>query len=283
MLLNALKVVNSRGSLLNLPLEEVSEGLIVRKIEGLDPVKATLVSSSFANKDGEQYHSSRREARNIKISLGLSPDYAVGSAKDLRDLLYQYFMPKAKSSLTFHMYDKFAVDVFHEYLDLNIDGRVEEFDADIFSDDPSADISLMCFDPDFIDPTLNTFNGNTVADATETTLSYLGSIETGVIFTLRPNRVLTDFAIYHHAPDGTLKTINVSYPLQAGDVFTISSVVGAKSVTLLRAGVETSVLYAVSPQSGWLELQPGDNDLRVYAVGAAIPFDIQYINRYGGL
>jgi hypothetical protein len=255
----------------------------VKGIEGLEPVKATLVSSSFANQDGEQFHSSRREARNIKIKLGLEPNYALGSVKDLRDLLYLYFMPKSSPLLTFNMFDKFATDVFSQFLNLNISSMVESFDAPLFTSDPEVDISLMCFDPDFYDPNLITQDGMSVADATEQTITYDGTIETGAIFTFRPDRTLTEFTIYHTAPDGKTNTIYVAYPLLAGDVFQISSVIGSKSVTLLRTGVESSALYAISPQSGWLTLYPGDNQLRVYAEGAPIPFDIQYLNKYGGL
>jgi hypothetical protein len=71
--------------------------------------------------------------------------------------------------------------------------------------------------------------------------------------------------------------------LVAGDVLSINTVTGSKGATLTRAGVESSVLYGISPQSSWLELMPGVNTIRVYATGAAIPLSIEYINRYGGL
>src|SRR5437868_144697 len=105
MLLKALAVTNSRGSVLSLPLEDPSEGYIVREIKGLDPVKATLVSSSFANNDGEQFHSARRESRNIVVTLDLEPDYAVRGVKELRDQLLNFFMPKTAADLAIHMYD----------------------------------------------------------------------------------------------------------------------------------------------------------------------------------
>lgn len=283
MLLKAVNVTNSRGSVLSLPLEDNSGGFSVLDIEGLGPVKATLVSSSFANLDGEQYQSSRRVPRNIQLKLGLNPDYGIGSVKELRDILYQYFMPKSKIIPTFQMYDRFATNVLLEYLDLNIEAYVESCDPVMFTNSPAMDISLMCFDPDFYDPNLVTFNGMSVADATEETLTYLGSIETGVIFNLRPDRALTEFTIYQRLPNGTVITSYIAYALLAGDVFQISSVVGEKSVTVTRAGVTSSVLYSVSPQSGWLTLYPGDNRIRVFAEGAPVPFDIEYINKYGGL
>lgn len=283
MLLNKVNVQNSRGSILELPLEDSSGGFVVKEIEGLEPVKANLVSSSFANQDGEQFQSSRREARNIKIKLGYEPNWATGSIKDLRDKLYQYFMPKASPLLTFNLFDKLAEDVFSQYLDLNIIGMVETFDAPLFTSDPEANISLMCFDPDFYDPNVVTVNGDTVSDATVQTISYAGSIETGFIFNLRPDRAITEFTIYLTSPDGKLITSYFAYNLLANDVLQVSSVVGQKSVNLVRAGVQSSVLYSMSPQSGWPLLYPGDNQLRVYAEGASIPFDIQYLNKYGGL
>lgn len=283
MLLKALTVTNSQGSVLDLPVDDPSSVFKVNKIEGLDPVKATLVSSSFANMDGEQYHSSRREARNIKVSLGLRPDYTSMDAKGLRDILYPYFMPKTESLLTFHMFDRFATDFLLQALNLDIYGRVETFDAALFTKEPTVDISLMCFNPDFYDPNKVTFNGMTVADLTDTILSYDGSVDTGVVFTLRPDRDVDEFTIFHRPSDQTLKTIDFAAPLVAGDVLAISSVFGSKSVVLTHAGVELSLLYGLSPQAAWLNLQPGDNSIRVYANGAPVPFTIEYTNKYGGL
>lgn len=283
MLLNRLDVTNRQGTVLELPLEDNSNGFSVKGIEGLDPVKATLVSSSFSNADGEQYHSSRREARDIKLSLGLDPDYGTISVKDLRDALSNYFMPKSKVTLGFHMFDKFAVSIFLGSLDLIIDGYVESFEAPLFVKDPTVDLIVRCFDPDFINPIPVIFDGSTVANLTETVLSYPGTVETGLIFTLMPDRAIDAFTIFHRPPDETLRMFDFSYPLLAGDVLKISTMVGSKSIKNTRVGVESSLLYAMSPQSNWLELQPGDNNLRVYAEGAPIPFSIEYTTRYGGL
>ena len=73
MLLSEVTVVNSRGLQLNLPLSDISGGIVVRNIDGLDPTKATLVSSGFANQNGEQYHSSRREAATGPERSPISP------------------------------------------------------------------------------------------------------------------------------------------------------------------------------------------------------------------
>lgn len=283
MLLKTLNVTNSRGLLLGLPLEDISGGFVVREIEGLGPVKATLVSSSFANMDGEQYHSSRRESRNIIIKLGLDPDYALYSVYDLRTQLYNFFMPKTSAKLEFNLFNKFSDNFIEQNLNLEIMARVESLEPDIFTREPAVDLSLMCYDPDFVDPNPVIFEGSTVDDLTETVLTYSGTVDTGVVFKILPDRDLPEFTIYQRPPDDTLHSVYFSQPLIAGDELTISSILGDKYVTLKRAGVESSQLFGVSPQSDWLELMPGDNVFRVYAEGAPVPYSIEYTNKYGGL
>jgi len=273
-MLETVEVRNDVGNLLTLPLEDGSSGFIVADIEGLEPVKATLVSSSFATMDGEQYHSSRREARNIKLKLDLEPNYTYDSVLELRHRLYDFFMPKSRTYLSF---------ITSEGLTVNIEGRVESFDCPLFTKDPAADISLMCYDPDFVDPTPVILSGNTVSDDTETDVLYEGTIESGIKFILNVDRALTEFTIYHRPPDDVVRTLDFTGSLASGDVLEIITVPGSKGATLTSGSVLSSVLYGVSPQSNWIELQPGNNAIRVYAAGAAIPYTIEYSERYGGL
>lgn len=283
MLLKALRVTNDKGSVLNLPLESVSGGFFVKEITGLGPVKATLVSSAFATLDGEQYHSSRREARNIVVKLGLDPDYGLYSVYDLRAELYGFFMPKTRAKLTFNMFDKFSESIFTQYFEVDISGRIESFDVDLFTKEPSVDLSIMCFDPTFVDPEPVIFEGTSVSDLTETTLTYKGSEETGVLFTFEAQGAVPELTVYHRPPDQTLKSLYFTEPMIAGDVLTIQSTKGAKSVVLTRGGVESSMLYQLSTQSNWLELMPGENVFRVYNEGVESPFTIEYTDKYGGI
>ena len=125
MILTSFKATNAQGQELNLPLNDVSAGIVVKEIEGLDPVKANLASSTFANLDGEQKQSSRRVTRNIILHFELKPDYAHGSAKDIRDQLYKFFMPKSEITLSFHLFDKFQTDPTKQSLDVQIVGSIE--------------------------------------------------------------------------------------------------------------------------------------------------------------
>lgn len=268
---------NSQGTSLVLPLDDDSSGFFIKEMEGLDPVKATLVSTSFAGEDGAQYHTSHREPRNIKVKMGVDPDWLTTTVESLRKRLYNYFMPKSQVSLRFVMDSGLYVDIV---------GRVETFDFPLFVKEPEANLSLICFQPDFIDPNPVNFSGMSVADNSELLIDYEGSIETGMVITLRPDRAVTAFTFYHRPPDGTLGILDFTVPLLSGDVLEISTIKGQKSLQLTRGATVSSVLYGMTPQSSWLEFQPGepgDNHLRLYAVGAPFPFDIEYYTRYGGL
>lgn len=274
-MLTKVEVRTQQGNLLGLQLDDISDGFIVQDIEGLDPVKATLVSSGFAGLDGEQYQSSRRETRNIKIQLGLVPDADSGdSVRDLRKRLYSFFMPKSEVSLRFIMDDG---------LDVDISGVVESLETAMFTQEPAVDISLICFDPDFYDPTPETVTGLLTTDLGAKYFDYEGTVETGIKIVVNVNRTVTELTVYQRLPSDEIVTMQFSAPLVAGDVLTISTVPGDKGATLTRAGTASSVLYGVSPQSRWFELLPGRNGLRVYAVGAAMSATIEYLNKYGGL
>lgn len=273
-MLTKIEARNTRGGLLSMELEDMSDGIVLADVGGLDPVKATIVSSNFAQVDGEQYNSSRREKRNITIKIGMEPDYITTFPEDIRDTLYDYFMPKSTVDLRLYT-DKGLV--------VNTSGRVESCEAPLFVQDPEANISVLCFDPDFIALNSTTIEGETVSDSTTTTVTYDGNVNVGVQLVLNIDRTLTEFTIYHTAPDGSTRQTDITAALEAGDILTIVTVTGSKRLTLTRSSTDSSLLYAQSPQSNWLELSKGDNLIRVYATGAAIPWTMTYTTRYGAL
>lgn len=274
-MLTRVEIQTARGTQLTLPLEDTGNGFVVDTIDGLDPVKAVLVSSSYAGVDGEKYHSSRREKRNIKLNLDYNPDYVTNTTELLRAKLHSFLMPKSEVNLRFHNDSGLYVDIWCV---------VESFDDPIFVRDPDASISLIGFDPDFINPNQVSLSGNTVTDNTTTNINYPGTIETGIDLTLAVNRALTAFTIYNTLPGGKVKQLDFAAPLSAGDSLRISTVSGAKGAWLTRAGVISSLLYGVSMQSPWIDLEgPGINKFRVFASGAAVPYTLKYFTRYGGL
>jgi hypothetical protein len=271
-MLSEVEVRNAQGSSMTLSLEDISDGIILADIDGLDPVKATIVTSSFANQDGTQYHTSSREDRNIKFQLLMEPEDV--SVAEVRQRLYGFFMPKSPVSFTFKD---------DEGLEVDISGRVESFEAPLFTADPEANISVICFDSDFVDMNSVVVNAETVSDTSTIDINYLGTVETGIQLDLYPDRPITEFTMYSTSADGILRTMDFAAPMAAGNVLTIITIPGQKSAMLSVLGTPSSILYGVSPHANWLELQPGVNSLRIYAEGAPIPYSITYFTRYGGL
>jgi hypothetical protein len=263
-----------QGALLTLTLDDVTSGLIVKDIDGIAPVKATIVSSSYANLPGAQFQASNREARHLTLKLGLEPDFSVNTVQDLRDNLYTFFMPQSTVSLRFFRSDGLIVD---------IDGMVEDFQAPFFTQEPEATLFITCFLPDFLAISPIVVNSSTVTDTTDFLVNYVGNIKTGFTLVMNVNRSFSAFTIYNKPPDNSVRSFDFASDMVAGDIITISTVAGSKSVTRTRSGVTTSVLYGKTPQSDWIQLVPGDNRLRVYAAGAPIPYSISYAPRYGGL
>lgn len=274
-MLELVEVRTIQDTLLSLQLDDTSSGITVQDMDGLDPVKATIVSTDYAGKDGSQYQSARRGNRNITMKLGLEPpDYITSSVKQLRDQVYSFFTPKTQISL--RLYDS-------EGLTVDIVGRVESCVSPLFVQEPTVDVSIICFDPDFLETGIPPAEGNSVSTEAEQILQYSGTEQTGFTFKLMVDRDIPSFTMYNRQPDNTIAQLEFNAPLLAGDVMTISTVTGAKGATVTRGGVDSSLLYGVTPESTWINLVPGNNFIRVYIPGAAIPYTIEYTNHYGGL
>lgn len=273
-MLTKVEVRTETGDLLTLNLDNSDTGLLVKDIQGLDPVKATMVSTSFARVAGSQYQSSKREERNIKFQFGLEPDYVdVIDVRQLRDELYAYFNPTSEVKMRF----------FETGLTVEAVGRVETCENNRFAQEPQVDVSVICNNPDFyaLSPVVD--SGNTTAGGTQNNVQYDGTVDAGAIFTLNVDRSISEFTIYHTLPSGDLRQLDFAASLVAGDVLEISTVTGSKYATLTRGGVKSSVLYGIPQQSAWLEFKNGLNKIRWYATGAAIPYTITYTNLYGAL
>jgi hypothetical protein len=274
-MLTKVEVRNPQGALLSLSFVDLDSGLLVQDITGLDPVKATISTSEFATIDGQQYQSSRREARNIVLQIGLEPDYETGETMfDLRNQVYGFFMPKSQVALRFYTVEGLEVDTL---------GRVESCETSIFSQEPAIDISVICFDPDFLDADGTTISDETTGGTGELLIDYDGTVGTGVKLNLELDRDIGEFALYHRTPDGQIRILEFSEPLLTGDVVEINTVKGEKGATLTRSTVDSPITRAITPQSVWTQLQPGANYIRVYVVGPGIPFTLSYVTRYGGL
>lgn len=258
---------------LTLVFGESDTGFHVREIDGLDPTKSNIVTSTFAQQAGVQRQTSRREPRTLKIKLGFDIWYGPVTVEVLRQQLYDFFMTQMNVTCRFYLGSGLVVDVR---------GEVEDFVSPRSVEDPEATISIFCFDPDFT-ASAPLFLGETGAGNTTATLKYAGSVPAGFRFSMFAERDLPGFELKITPDDRRQRVMTFDLPTPAGTVLEFSTIPNEKGAWHIKNGVRTSVLQGVLGNSVWPELHPGDNQVRVTMGGASNPFRIAYTSRYGGI
>ena len=278
-MLNRIEIQRKDGGVLTLPIYDATNYQI-KDIQGLDPVKANIVTSNFAHIDGTQFQSSRREMRNLVIKLGID-SFGVGlSTQELRKELYAYLMPKTDVTLKFVRDNLEAVVIL---------GQVESFDSPLFVKEPEATISILCFDPDFKSETETTSNGLSVTTSLEYAdleIDYSGEVDSGFIFTLTPSITITSFTLQNILTDGSVQKFifdATGAPILSGNTLKVSTIPGDKYVRITRNNVESSILWAMDPASNWVSLYPGLNKIRLTTNFSGRAYSIAYNSRFGGL
>lgn len=126
--------------MLAIPLDG-SSGYVVKNIDGLGPVKATIVTIPYVGMDGGAYQTANVDMRNIVIKLGYNPSYVSSDPfGDLRRGLYPYLSPKMWVEMHF---------ISTSMEEVSIVGYVESLEPSMFTAEPEVTISILCPDPYF--------------------------------------------------------------------------------------------------------------------------------------
>jgi hypothetical protein len=252
----------------------------VRGITGLEPVKADITSTGLATGRGETPQGSSTGKRNIVMTLGLNPDWAEQTMTSLRHQLYRYFMPEMWTKLRFFSDELPVVD---------IEGIVESFEPNMFSQDPEIQISVLCHKPDFIEADATIYNGVVDDGTLELEFEYIGNVETGL--ELRIDQT-ADNVSYSGDLAITLLSPVVPQLFEVAGVlidhtqyFKLSSVPGNKRVQVISTvdGNPTNILSKMGDDSVWPVIKPGLNVLSVAAAENGQAWTMAYFNRFGGL
>ena len=134
-------VTNYLGESIELELGAPEKsGLFIRNIDGLGPGKASINTTDIASDDGSIFNSARSEQRNIVLTLGfIQADGVTDSIETARQLTYKYF-PKKKPLQFYILTDNRELSTF---------GYTESNEPEIFSQDETTQISIICPDPMF--------------------------------------------------------------------------------------------------------------------------------------
>ena len=241
-------------------------------IDGIDPVKADIVSTDYGQIPGSRYQSSRRGKRNITMALEIISDGVTNSVSSLRRDLYRIVMPESLITLKFQ-------DVNGSIYTTT--GYVEELVTPSFTKSPSADITIQCMDPDFINSVDTVVNLNTVATAVDTSISYNGTAPAGFVLEITPTAAINEWTLYVHDAKGGYKELRFAMAVSAGQKLTINTRPREKGIWRTVSGAVTSVLYGMD--GDFPVLYPGYNYVRLQLAGTVMPYTITYRERYGGL
>lgn len=252
--------------------------VVIRDIEGLGPVKSDITTTPSGVSRGETFQGASTGKRNIVFTLGLNPNWSTQTMSSLRQLLYAYLMTEQWCKLRFHSDEMPTTD---------IEGYVESFEPNIFSQDPEIQVSIINPKPDFIEIDATIFRDAVDDGSTQQVVNYVGSVSAGLELRVDRSVALPAYSgplTVKVENSGGIQTITVN-PVTINTVqsYKMSSVQGKKRVQneALADGAITNLL---KNKSGvWPELQPGENLISVAAATPGQTWTLAFFNRFGGL
>lgn len=253
--------------------------------EGLDPVEADINTTQTALYDGGSITSKKLQTRTINLAFTI--EY---SAEHYR--LEAYKVCHVKKPVTIR-YKSNLRDVY-------IEGVVQNFKVTLFEMKQIATVTILCPFPywkqaqemvDELSDIINRFHfpfASTeepqlvMGEINMVNSIYInnnGSAECGMTIELYAIDTVTDPKVYNYI---TQEFIGLNVSMQAGDLITICTEPGNKTVTLLRNGVITNLFNYVMEDSTWLQLDIGGNEF-VYTVETGDPTDLFVTFRHHAL
>lgn len=252
----------------------------IRNINGLDPVKASVNTTPLGSVDGSSYGGSSVESRNIVLTLRPNPDWKNWTYESLRQVIYQYFMPKRSVKM---------VLTTDEFPPLQISGVVESVDTNIFSKDPEMTVSIICPDPYFmsVDPVV--FTGKTIpSGGASVPIAYDGNVEAGIYLKITAQAGQPDAAnvtVKIQNPETT--TLAVTAVVNPTTLFEMNTVPDNKFVQNIGIGSGTMTnllpVTVLTPASQWPIMESGSNQLSVITNAGLHNWELDIYERFGGI
>ena len=298
-MIRSVTVVNHLGESLKMDLARPqTSGFYVKSIEGLGPVNANINITERSTVDGGYFSSAHANSRNIVLTLGFWFDKGV---EDMRHESYRYFPLKRKISLIIET-DKRTCEA---------QGYVESNEPDIFSNQETTQISILC-----PDPYLYAYGGGSTnvtvlsgivpifefpfsneslsddllelsedSDSTIRKVRNTGDVDVGITVRMRAAGEATNPTLWN-VTTGESMTIDTTRlkaitgsGLVADDEIVISTVKGAKTINLFRDGEYTNILNCLDRYTDWITLVTGVNTFMYIADSGVDNLEFQIENK----
>lgn len=301
-MIQSFTVVNHKGESIFMDIRKPEDtGFLISSVTGITPPESDVSSTEYALHDGSDLGNIRVTDREIVFTIIFYQDNNKNeSVEQLRWKLYQYFPLKKK----------ITIKVTNEHGTYSIDGYVKIIDCDIFTSQEGATITINCPDPYFrkdeetslylftVVPEFEfpvcfepTEEFGDIKTFPETDIVYNGDADTGITLRIESLGDVTNPLIYNLSDhtfigiDSKKLTSKTGYGIKRGDILTITTTRGNKSVSLYRDGKTVNLLSALKSGSSWFSLTPGSNRFYYGADSGSynLRVNISYITKYYGV
>jgi len=275
-MIKSISITNHLDESINMELGRPEKsGFLIKRIDGLGPSKANINSTELSTSDGAIYNSARVGSRNIVLQLKFLDKPTI---EFIRQLSYKYFPIKKRIKIEIET-DTRICETF---------GYIESNEPDIFSNQESTQISILCPDPYFysketiitvfhsVDSKFefpfsneslvsNLIEFGVITSKTEQTIYYSGDSENGVVIKMHALGPATNITIYNTGTkekmriDSSKLVTLLGAGINSGDEIIISTVKGSKYISLFRNGVYYNIFNCLDKGANWFQLTKGDN------------------------
>ena len=259
----------------------------IKEFTGLNPPKANINMSEAAFIDGALYNSAKLQTRNVNLAFYIEYD-----AENNRMEVYKVLQSKHYIKLYF----------VSEKMDAYLEGYIDSINFTYFAKKQVCTVSIICPFPYFKSesedssmlskiipsfhfpfPTSNELIFGLIDSYAAIYVENKGMVETGLTFELNAEASVSNPIIINYM---TNEFMQINADLVQGDLVTITTGQGNKSVKLLREGVETNIFYLLDKDSTWLQL-PMEGANFIYRVESGDPADlviqIKHYNLFEGV
>jgi hypothetical protein len=284
-----LKIENENEEIITLTGRESRYQVL--NIEGLSPPNANVRRSSVAGMDGSKYMSSKLEERNVVLTIRIN-----GKVEENRLQLYRWFKTKHWCKV---YYTNGTRNVY-------IEGYIEATECNLFTSSEIMQISIICPDPYWlsaqeivtdVSQVLALFEfpfafgakgiiEDTITDDAIEFSQYVenrlvtiindGEDDTGMLIEITASGDVINPVIFNV---DTRDFFRINMTLEEGDLLTIDTNKGQKSILLHRGVDVTNKINKVIRDSTWLTISKGENHFTYEADEGSANMHITFTHR----
>lgn len=327
-MIKTISVINDSNQRMDMVLARPEEsGFVITSVEGLGSGEVVISTTDISTLDGGLYNSARKSIRNIVLNLDFMTQHNykyygpyVGEAcADITELKIIEREPlclsieecRHKSQKYFPLKKEITLIIETDTRLLEISGRVEKNEPDIFSDKEGTQISIVCAKPWFKDIAHygeeNYISGvdklfefpfsneslsvpllefGIAREYPQGSINYIGDVSTGFVMVIAVDDMVGNITIFNVTQRTKIEINTVDIAeitgggLVKGDEIIISSVAGNKSAILNRKGKRINIMNALLKSIDFdkFTLSKGDNEFAIYTDKGLSSLEFKIIN-----